>query len=105
METKLYPFSLKKYHDIEFYHDYLFSTMADLEERNETYSERYIRIHNMYYGELSELIQDISSSRRNNVAFLTGKQIGLVKKIIFWATENRARILIENNKNDYLQYC
>ena len=105
MATKLYPFSLRNYHSIEFYHDYLFSTMMELEEKNEQDSERYRRIYNMYWGDLTKLLTDINSSNSNGVAFLAGYQIGLAKKIISWASENRARILFENNKNEYMQYC
>lgn len=105
MTAKRYLFSLNRYHDIEYYRNYLFSVMCDLEQSDEHHSERYKKIHHVYYGELSELMEDIASSRIRNVAFLTGKQIGFVKKIISWAAENRARILIENDKYDYLQYC
>lgn len=106
-KTKLYPFSVQKHaHDIEFYHNRLFNTMCDMDSGEIPMDKaRYDRIYDMYYGELMELYEAVLSSRDGRIAYLTGKQIALAKRIVFWASEQRANSLIEQGKYQYLQYC
>lgn len=106
MEKK-YPFSTAKHaHDIEFYRNRLFNTMYAMESGEIPMdAKRYDRIHDMYYGELEELYNAVCyNTRDGRISYLTGKQIGLAKKIVFWASEQRANSLIEAGKTQYLQY-
>lgn len=107
MKEKLYPFSIQKHaHDIEYYHNHLWNTMKDMErDIIPMNAERYDRIYDFYYGELMELYEKMFDSRDGYVTYLTGKQIGLAKKIVVWASERRAQHCIENGKIEYLKYC
>lgn len=79
---KTYPFSVRKHaHDIEFYRNRLFNTMHDMEMGEIPMdTKRYDRIYD-------------------------GKQIGLAKKIVIWASETRAQSCIERGRLDLLKYC
>lgn len=104
---KTYYFSVRKHaHDIEFYRNRLWNTMHDMEVGNIPWNqERYDRIEKMYYGELEELHDMMWASRDGITVQLTGKQIALAKKIVFWASEQRAGACIRAGKYEYLQYC
>lgn len=103
---KTYPFSMKNAHSIEFYHNRLFNIMCDMESGEiPMETERYAKIRDMYYGPLAELMDAIYSNRNPYVVYLTGEQIGLAKRIVFWASEQRAQKCIERGKLEYLQYC
>lgn len=106
--AKLYHFSLVKHaHDIEFYHNRLFNTMCDMENGEIPYDKaRYDRIYDMYYGELEELYRAMyNSPDGGRTCLLTGKQYGLAKKIVVWASETRVAKCIENGRYDLIQYC
>ena len=104
--VKMYPFSTAKHaHDIELYHNRLFNTMCDMESGEIPMDKvRYNRIHDMYYGELMDLMEAMSGSC-GQVIYLTGKQIGLAKKIVIWASETRAATCIRNGRLDLIKYC
>lgn len=104
--AKTYPFSMSRAHDIEYYHNHIFNTMKDMESGEIPMDgKRYDRLEAMYYGPLMELMEAINGSRNPYVVQLTGPQIGLAKKISFWARESRAESLIKAGKTRYLQYC
>lgn len=105
MAEKRYPFSASKHaHSIEYYKDYLFCVMCDMESGEIPMDrKRYDRMHDMYYGELMELRQEFGGCEP--VVYLDGKQIALAKKIVWWASNRRADKLIEAGKHEYLQYC
>ena len=107
MATKTYPFSVQKHaHDIEYYHNHLYNTMYDMRNGDIPWDEkRFDRMEAMYEGPLQELYEAMFSSRDGRVVYLTGEQIALAKKIVFWASESRANHLIEAGKLDYLKYC
>jgi len=104
---KRYPFSIQKHaHSIEFYHNRLFNTMKAMESEEIPMDKaRYDRIYDFYYGDLQELYTAMFDSRDGRIVYLTGKQIGLAKKIVAWASEQRANSLIKAGKTQYLQYC
>ena len=104
---KTYPFSVAKHaHDIEFYRNRLYNTMCDMESGEIPMdAKRYDRIWDFYHGELEELYDMMFQSRDGRLVYLTGKQIGLAKKIVFWASEQRAASCIANGRLDLLQYC
>lgn len=104
---KTYPFSVRKHaHDIEFYRNRLFNTMHDMEMGEIPMdTKRYDRIYEMYYGDLEELYSMMFASRDGITVQLTGKQIGLAKKIVIWASETRAQSCIERGRLDLLKYC
>jgi len=104
---KLYPFSIQKHaHSIEFYHNHLFNVMYDMQSGVIPMdSARYDQIDQFYHGELQELYEAMFNSRDGRVVYLTGKQIALAKKIVAWASEQRAGSLIKAGKTEYLKYC
>ena len=108
MKEKMYPFSCKKHaHDIEFYANRLYNTMCDMESGEIPMDkERYDWMYDLYYGELMELRDAVCYNTRDGVvSYLTGNQIALAKKIVFWASEERANTCIKNGRYDLLQYC
>lgn len=107
MKEKMYPFSVAKHaHDIEFYHNRLYNIMRDMESGEIPMDEkRYKSICDLYYGELRELYEMMFNSRDGRIVYLTGKQIGLAKKIIEWASNTRYNTQIANGKYRNLQYC
>lgn len=107
MDVKTYPFSVQKYaHSIEFYYNRLYNVMAAMDSGEIPMdNDRYDRIYNLYYGDLMELYEAMFNSRDGRVVYLTGKQIGLAKKIVAWASEQRACSLIKSGKVEYLRYC
>ena len=105
---KLYPFSVQKHgHSIEYYRNHLYCTLRSMECGEVPMDEkRYEAIRDMYDSELfNSLYEEMFNSRDGRVVYLTGKQLGLAKKIVMWASESRAKHLIEAGKYDYLQYC
>ena len=103
---RTYPFSMKNAHSIEYYHNHLYNVMRDMESGEIPMdNERYAAICDMYEGELASLMDAIYSSRSPYVVYLTGAQIGLAKRIVFWASERRAEHIRESGKLEYLQYC
>ena len=104
--TKTYPFSCPKHaHDIELYANRLYNTMKDMESGEIPMDvARYDKIYDMYHGPLMELREAINGSY-SPVAQLTGPQIGLAKKIVFWASETRAQSCIERGRLDLVKYC
>ena len=104
---KKYPFSVRKHaHSIEFYRNHLYNVMRDMESGEIPMDgKRYDRICDFYDGELSELYDMMFQSRDGYVVYLTGKQLGLAKEIVAWASERRANSLIKAGKMQYLQYC
>lgn len=104
---KTYPFSVQKHaHSIEFYRNHILNTISDAES-GEIQMDRE-KLDNLYafaHGPLEELYEAMFNSRDGKIVYLTGKQIGLAKKIVFWASERRASSLISAGKLDYLQYC
>lgn len=107
MKEKMYPFSVAKHaHDIEFYYNRLYNTMRDMESGEIPWdAKRYDSICDMYYGELKELYEMMFNSRDGRIVYLTGKQIGLAKKIVEWASNTRYETQIANGKYRNLQYC
>lgn len=108
MKAKMYPFStIKHAHDIEFYRNRLFNTMRDMESGEIPMdSDRYDKIYDMYYGKLEKLYDAVLyNTKDGRISWLTGEQISLAKKIIFWAHEQRAESLIKAGKTEYLKYC
>lgn len=104
--AKTYPFSLTKHaHDIELYANRIKNTMYSMESGEIPMDgKRYDKLEAMYYGPLMDLRDAIYGSR-SPIAQLTGPQIGLAKRIVFWASETRAESLIKAGKTQYLQYC
>lgn len=105
--AKTYYFSVRKHaHDIEFYRNRLFNTMCDMESGEIPMdSARYDRIYDFYYGELEDLYHMMFTSRDGITVQLTGRQIALAKKIVVWASEQRAASCIAAGRYDLLQYC
>ena len=104
---KRYPFSAAKHaHDIEFYANKIWLTMREMEDGEIPMDvERYNRLNDMYYGPLNELRQAFAGACVRPVIYLTGKQIGLAKKIVVWASETRAATCIKNGRYDLIKYC
>lgn len=102
---KRYPFSAAKHaHDIEFYHNYLRNVAYDMESGEIPWDEaRYDRITAMLDGDLLELQYEFTGCPP--VVYLTGKQIGLAKKIVAWASEKRCATCIEHGRYDLIKYC
>ena len=105
--TKSYPFSVAKHaHDIEYYHNHLYNIMRDMESGEIPWdTARYDKIHDLYYGDLMDLYEMMFNSRDGRIVYLNGKQLGLAKKIVHWASESRAGHLIAAGKTRYMQYC
>lgn len=104
---KTYPFSCQKHaHDIEYYRNHLYNKMHDMLNGEEPYdSKEFESLESFYYGPLEELYNAICFNTRDGVvSYLTGKQIALAKKIVFWAAERRANSLIKQGKFEFLKY-
>ena len=105
--AKTYYFSVRKHaHDIMFYRNRLWNTMHDMESGEIPMDrERYDRIYDFYYGPLEELTDMLQSTRDGITVQLTGPQIALAKKIVMWASEERANSCIRAGRLDLLRYC
>lgn len=84
---KRYPFSLQKHaHDIELMKNVAYNTMHDLQMQDSDKANKYEQI----YRELSALLTAmLDNSRDGKVTFLTGKEIGKAKEMVFMANEYR----------------
>ena len=104
---KRYPFSAAKHaHDIEFYHNRLWLTARAMEDGEIPMDKpRYERICNMLDGDLRELQNEFAGACCRPVIYLTGKQIGLAKRIVVCASETRAATCIKNGRYDLIKYC
>lgn len=107
MKEKMYPFSIAKHaHDIEFYYNKLYNTMRDMESGEIPMDEKeYESIYNFYHGELQELYEMMFNSRDGRIVYLTGKQIGLAKQVVQWASNTRYNTQIAHGNYKNLQYC
>ena len=108
MTTKMYPFSVQKHaHDIELYRNHLFLTIHDMESGEIPMdTKRYERCVAMYDGKLNELHDAMRfSTRDGRIAWLTGEQIELAKRIVFWASNYRATSCEAAGRTDLIQYC
>lgn len=103
-KEKKYPFSAAKHaHDIEFYHNRLFNTMCEMESGDIPMDKKKYEWMLDVYDKVDELREQMCGCAP--VVYLTGKQIGLAKQIVMWASEERASICIKNGRYDLLQYC
>ena len=101
MNNKLYPFSVQKHaHDIEFRLNRVSNEMHDALEEGKEF-EKFETLHDS----LIDLLEAVLNSRDGRIAYLTGKQIGLAKETIAWASNARASSLIAAGKTQYLHYC
>lgn len=106
MKTKLYPFSAQKHaHSIEFRRNRVYCEMRDMESGETPWDSKKYDEMDELHNQLTELLQAVLYSGDGRVAWLTGKQIGLAKETVFWASNARACSLIEAGKTEYLQYC
>lgn len=104
---KRYPFSVQKHaHSIEYYRNHLLNTISDVESGKirMDYKEAD-RLYQFAHGPIEELYEAMFDSMDGRITYLTGKQIGLAKKIVIWASEQRANSLIKAGKTEYLKYC
>lgn len=103
---KFYPFSMKNAHSIEYYYNHVKNTMYNMESGEIPMdSVRYNRLSGFLENKLLPLYTAMFDSRDGKVVYLTGEQITLAKKIVAWASEQRAVHLIENGKREFLRYC
>ena len=106
MKTKLYPFSAQKHaHSIEFRRNRIYNEMRDMEAGEIPWDEAKYDAMNELHEQLTDLLSEVMFSGDGRVAWLTGKQIGLAKETVAWASDSRAKSLIEAGKTEYLQYC
>ena len=103
---KRYPFSTAKHaHDIEFYHNRISNIMSEMESGEIPFDRaRDERLYDMRYGPLEELMNAMCGAC-GQVIYLTGKQIGLAKKIVAWASNTRAESCIARGRYDLVKYC
>lgn len=104
---KKYPFSVQKHaHSIEMYYNHVKNTMAGMECSDiDMDSARYNRLADFMENELEPLYIAMFDSRDGRVVYLSGRQIGIAKKIVAWASERRAKSLIDAGKFEHLKYC
>ena len=104
---KTYPFSVQKHaHSIEFYYNRVKNTMTDMESGEIPMdAARYSYLADFLERELLPLYTAMFDSRDGRLVYLTGPQLGLAKKIIAWASEQRAASLISAGKTEYLAFC
>lgn len=105
-KEKLYPFSAHKHaHSIEFRRNRVFNEMRDMESGETAWDCKKYDAMCELHDQLTDLLQAVLYSGDGRVAWLTGKQIGLAKETVLWASSARAASLIEAGKTQYLQYC
>lgn len=103
-KEKRYPFSAAKHaHDIEFYHNRLFNSMREMECGDAPWDDKKYDWMEEMYDKVEEIRNEMFGCPP--VVYLTGKQIGLAKQIVAWASNERARICIKNGRYDLVQYC
>ena len=104
--TKMYPFSTVKHaHSIEFFYNRIKNTIDDVRNGELSMSNaRFDKLCSFFDDELCDLYEAMFNGN-GRVTYLTGKQLGLAKSIVAWASEQRAASLIANGKFEYLKYC
>lgn len=104
--SKMYPFSTVKHaHSIEFFYNRIKNTIDDVRNGELSMnSARFDKMCSFFDGELHDLYLAMFDGN-GRVTYLTGKQLGLAKRIVAWASEQRAASLISNGKFEYLKYC
>lgn len=105
-EAKYYPFSVQKHaHSIEYRRNRVFCEMRDMEYGETPWNEKQYDQLCELHDQLTDLLEAVLNSRDGRIAYLTGKQIGLAKETVAWASNSRAESLIRAGKTQYLQYC
>lgn len=106
MAEKKYPFSVQKHaHDIEFRKNRVWCYLREMETGDAPWDDKMYDGLQAHLEDLCELLDAVLSSRDGRIAYLTGKQIGLAKDCIAWASGVRANTLIANGKTEWLKYC
>ena len=106
MSEKKYPFSVQKHaHDIEFRKNRVWCFIRDMETGDAPWDDKMYDGLRAHLDDLEELLEAVLFGGDGRVAYLTGKQIGLAKDCVAWASGVRANSLIENGKLEYLKYC
>lgn len=106
MADKKYPFSVQKHaHDIEYRKNKVWNTLRDMESGEIPWDDKeYDRLQDLL-DQLRGLLDVVQFGGNGYVVYLTGKQIGLAKECVAWASESRANSLIAAGKAQYLKYC
>lgn len=106
MAEKKYPFSVQKHaHDIEFRKNRVFVMIREMEMGETSWDDNMYDGLCAHFDDLTELLEAVLNSRDGRVAYLTGKQIGLAKDCVAWASGVRANSLIAAGKTEWLKYC
>lgn len=86
--TKLYPFSVQKHaHDIEYRYNRAKIEMCDMIDERRINLDTFDKLE-----ELCDNLVDLMHALRNGdgrVCWLTGKQYGLAKECVIWASNRR----------------
>ena len=106
-QVKRYPFNYQKNaHSIEFRVDRLYCLMHDMEIGELPWNEGQYDRMNEERQQLQRLLLTMRDTRDSwSISWLTGKEIGLAKRTVLWASETRAQSCIERGRLDLLQYC
>ena len=105
---KLYPFNCEKHaHSIEFRMNRCYNIMCDMQMREIPWNDAEYNKLEKLHDDLQDLLTAMMNTRRgyDGICWLTGKQIGLAKESVAWASETRSASLIKAGKTQYLQYC
>lgn len=106
MAEKKYPFSVQKQaHDIEFRKNRVWCILRDMESGEIQWDEQMYDSLQAHLEDLRDLLDAILFGGDGRIVYLTGKQIGLAKDCVAWASDVRANTLIANGKTEYLPYC
>jgi len=106
MAEKKYPFSVQKHaHDIEFRKNRVWCYLREMECGETPWDEGMYEGLSAHLQDLRELLDCILFDGDGRIVYLTGKQIGLAKDCIAWASGVRANTLIANGKTEWLKYC
>ena len=101
MTTKRYPFSMTKHaHDVDYRKNWLFNRINDWEGVH-GYTAKQIEQMEKEYDDIVNLMSSMLWNSNGHVTWLTGKEYGLAKKCVVWASERRA----SHCKPEYRQYC
>lgn len=89
--TKLYPFSTAKHaHDIEYRYNRVKNELCDyFDGELELSNDEFDALCDLKEA-LTDLLEAVLNSRDGRICYLTGKQIGLAKECVMWATNSRA---------------
>lgn len=102
MAEKLYPFSVQKHaHDIEYLRNYTKNRIGEIESGEVEYDGKRLEWLESRLEKLDSLLDAILGTRDGRVAWLTGKQYGMAREAMLWASEMRA----SHCKPEYRQYC